>query len=86
MSLAQFAHSWKTAWEPTVIRRAVIMAAIVGSILVTINHGTCIWQGCFGRTCLIQSLLTFFVPYAVSTVSSVQAIHCRARRASGGSA
>ena len=67
-----------TQWP--VVRRSLIMAVIVGSILVTINHGMCITKAMFNMTCLFQSVLTFFVPYAVSTVSSVLAIMDRRQR------
>ena len=76
---AEIPSIFRLAFEASVVRRALIMAAIVGTILVAINHGTCIMCGKFGTRCLIQSSLTFFVPYAVSTISSVQAVKCRAR-------
>ena len=57
-----------------VVMRATLMAAIVGTILVLINHGLCIYHGKFGLMCSLQTVLTFMVPYAVSTVSSVLAM------------
>jgi hypothetical protein len=57
-----------------VVRRALFMAVVVGTILVLINHGLCIYSGKFGLTCFCQTVLTFMVPYAVSTVSSVLAM------------
>jgi hypothetical protein len=62
------------ALRPEVVKRAMVIALIVGGILIAINHGTCIVMGEFSPTCLVQSLLTFMVPYAVSTVSSVLAV------------
>ena len=59
-------------WE--VVRCALVMSAIVGTILVTINHAKCVCMGMFDTTCLIQSILTYMVPYCVSTISSVLAI------------
>jgi len=70
------------ALRPEVVKRAVILAVIVGGILIGINHGTCIVTRKFNVTCLIQSGLTFFVPYAVSTISSVMAINCQNRSGS----
>lgn len=67
-------YDFKLALEASVVRRALVMAAIVGTILVFINHGMCIVNGKFGGMCLFQSALTFFVPYAVSTISSVMAM------------
>ncbi len=64
------------AFQAKVAKRAIIMAVIVGGILIGINHGNCIVKGDFNSACLLQSVLTFFVPYTVSTVSSVMAIRC----------
>ena len=57
-----------------VVMRATFMAAIVGTVLVLINHGMCIYSGHFGFMCFCQTVLTFMVPYVVSTVSSVLAM------------
>jgi len=57
------------------------MSLIVGTVLVLINHGMCIYSGHFGFTCFWQSALTFLVPYAVSTISSVLAMSDLARQA-----
>lgn len=68
------------ALEFNVIRRAVIMALIVGTVLVFINHcNCCLINGTFGLGCAVKSILTFFVPYAVSTISSVLAIKGQAK-------
>jgi len=61
------------AFRGCVVKRALVLSAIVGTILVAINHGNCIVLGHFGFTCAVQSALTFLVPYCVSTVSSVLA-------------
>lgn len=57
----------------SVVRRSLIMAAIVGPILISINHVNCLVVGCFGWQCVSKSFLTLLVPYCVSTVSSVLA-------------
>ncbi len=59
-------------WD--VVRCALVMSAIVGTVLVAINHGYCVCKGMFGYVCLGQSMLTYLVPYCVSTISSVLAI------------
>ena len=65
---------FQDAFQRSVVRRALIMAAVVGMILVAINHGMCLFKGHFNSVCLLQSALTFLVPYMVSTVSSVLAM------------
>lgn len=71
-SLIQFAFCWP------VVRRAIVLALIVGTLLILINHGTCILKSHFSFTCAWQSALTFLVPYGVSTVSSVLAMASQA--------
>jgi hypothetical protein len=64
----------KYAFQWPVVRRSLILAAIVGSLLIAINHGSCVASGHFSSSCMVQSGLTFFVPYFVSTISSVLAM------------
>ncbi len=71
------------AFDRCVVIRATYMALIVGTILALINHGVCIVHGKFGLTCLFQTVLTFMVPYFVSTVSSVLAISDSDRQSIG---
>ncbi len=66
-----------TAREPAVVRRALRVAGVVGPILISINHGTAILRGDVTIQRVLQMLLTVIVPYAVSTYSSVGAIHER---------
>ena len=66
-----------TAREPAVVRRAASVAAVVGPVLIAINHGPAILRGDVTVPRVLQMLLTVFVPYAVSTYSSVGAIHAR---------
>lgn len=62
---------FRVAFQRSVVRRSLIIAAVVGAILVAINHGRCILMGEFCSTCAVQSGLTLLVPYCVSTVSCV---------------
>jgi hypothetical protein len=66
------------ALEKTVVRRACLCALIVGAIQVTINHGDALIQGNVTPSRVIRMILTMFVPYMVSTVSSVRAMQQRA--------
>lgn len=62
---------FRVAFQKSVVRRSLIIAAVVGVILVAINHGPCILAGEFCSTCAVQSVFTVLVPYCVSTVSCV---------------
>lgn len=64
-SVFNVAFSWR------VVRRSLIMSAIVGTILIAINHANCIAAGKFGSACALKSILTLIVPYCVATVSCV---------------
>ena len=61
------------ALEWPVVRRSLIMSGVVGFVLMMINHGMCIYMNKFTPSCFWQCVVTFFVPYAVSTISSVLA-------------
>ena len=57
-----------------VVVRALKFAVIVGAILIGINHGDAIFGGEINASRMAKMVLTVFVPYAVSTASSVAAI------------
>jgi hypothetical protein len=64
----------REATAPTVVKRALTYALIVGTVLITINHGDAIVRGNVDTTRLLKMGLTVMVPYLVSTFSSVGAI------------
>ncbi len=63
------------ATHPSTVRRARQTALIVGTILLVINHGPAILAGQLTGERVFQILLTFLVPYTVSTISSVATRH-----------
>ena len=67
--------SWiRMALEPGVVRRALLFAAIVGPVLIAINHWDAILRGDIEPGRLLKMALTVAVPYLVSTFSSVGAL------------
>ena len=70
--------SFRLATSPDVVRRALWYAVIVGAILIAINHGDALARADLDASRLIKMALTVLVPYAVSTLSSVQALRGRA--------
>ena len=56
-----------------VLRRAIIIALIVGSILTMINQGDILLTGAVTPLVVLQICLTYTVPYSVSTVSALAA-------------
>ncbi len=57
-----------------VVISALKIALVVGSILALINHGGNILELNLSRGSLLQIVLTYMVPYSVSTYSSVRAL------------
>jgi hypothetical protein len=66
-----------TAIRASVVWRSVRLAVIVGTILTFINHGDVILAGNVQAIHVSKILLTFCVPYVVSTIASVGAIRSR---------
>ncbi len=56
------------------VHRSLRIAAVVGSILVTINYGDGILAGTIGRLEIIKISLTYCVPYCVATYAAVSAL------------
>jgi hypothetical protein len=69
------------ATRPAVVRRALKYALIVGTLLILINHGDAILRGEVTIDRLLRMGLTTLVPYAVSTLSSVEALRSAERDA-----
>ena len=68
------------ALRPSVVKRALKFAVVVGIVLISINHGDAILKGEVTRNRLFKMALTVLVPYIVSTLSSVQAMREAAAR------
>ena len=69
----------EVATSGPVVRRALLYLLIVGGVLVAINHGDALLRGDIDGVRLFKIMLTPFVPYVVSTLSSVSAIRAAAR-------
>lgn len=64
----------RNLWLPTVRRRALRMALVVGSVLVAINYGDRLLAGSLGGRDLLKIALTYCVPFCVSAYSSALAL------------
>lgn len=62
------------ALKPSVVKRALKYAVVVGSILIAINHSDAFLRGDLPPARLFRMGLTMLVPYVVSTLSSVGAM------------
>jgi len=70
-------ETFRLAMQPSVVKRALKYAFVVGLILITINHSDAILHGDVNRARLFKMALTVMVPYIVSTLSSVGALRDR---------
>lgn len=62
------ARFWRAATQAATVRRALKVAAIVGTVLIVINQGDRILAGTWPPVWKIA--LTYLVPYSVSTYSA----------------
>ena len=69
------------AFSRQVVPRAARVAFIVGTILAFINHGDKILAMSLSSHDLFKVILTYLVPYGVSTWSAVRAIEASASKA-----
>jgi hypothetical protein len=67
----------RVARRPSIVRRALRYAIVVGAVLITINHGDAILRMDLSLARVLRMALTVMVPYLVSTASSVAAIRER---------
>jgi hypothetical protein len=67
-------RTWRLMTRETVVRRAVLCGISVGALLIAINHGDAILRHEFTPQRIFKMCLTPWVPYFVSTFSSVAAI------------
>ncbi len=64
----------KTWFRKDIAKRALRVSLVVGTLLVLINHGEDFLGGTSKGTAIYQIVLTYLVPYCVSTYSSVMTL------------
>ena len=62
------------AFKPSIVKRSLKYAIVVGSILIAINHSDAILNRSVSFARFLRMMLTVLVPYTVSTLSSVGAL------------
>ena len=65
------ANAWERMRDPQVVRLALKVALFVGTILNLINHFDLLLGAPVSSGTLLQIVLTYFVPYCVSTHGQV---------------
>lgn len=72
---ARSVKDWlKTALRPDILRRSLLTALVVGTLLALINHGDRLLAGDLDRGAVTKILLSYAVPLAVASWSAVQAL------------
>jgi hypothetical protein len=69
----------RLAADPTVVRRGLAFSAVVGTVLVAVNHGDALMQGDISIMRAVKMIVTMLIPYCVSTISSVGAMQTARR-------
>ena len=67
-------RTFTLASDPSIVKRGLQYSIVVGTVLVLINHGDRLLKGTVSSYQWWQIVLTYAVPYIVSSLSSVQAI------------
>ncbi len=67
-------HWLSIALRRDIVTRARKVSLLVGTILVAINQGDALLAGALSVPLLAKIMLTYCVPYAVSTYASVESI------------
>ena len=62
------------ALRPDIVRRGAKVALVVGTVLTAINQGDVVASGEMTLGITLKILMTFCVPYCVSTYASVTAL------------
>jgi hypothetical protein len=56
--------------KPQVVRKALLVAGVVGALLVLLNQGDLCWSGQVGGRVLVKSLLTPTIPFCVTMLGA----------------
>jgi hypothetical protein len=82
MTVSGFQTWLQLALRRDVVLRATRVALLVGTILALINHGDRLMYGGLEANDYLKIVLTYFVPYCVSTFASVQTVRHHGRHPS----
>lgn len=62
------------ALRPEVFKTAIKVSLIIGTVLALINHGPALLSLSLSTQNVVQIILTYLVPYGVSSYSAIQII------------
>ena len=67
-------HWFAIAFQAEIVKRSLRISLVVGSLLTLINNADVIWSDGVDLVLSLKVLLTYSVPYAVSTYASVSTV------------
>ncbi|MSR13350.1 MAG: hypothetical protein EXR86_02080 [Gammaproteobacteria bacterium] len=70
----RFASWWKYVCDRGVVRRAVKVAFVVGTVLAVINYGDRFLSDSLSSRDLLKIAITYLVPYCVATYSAASVL------------
>lgn len=73
-AVGQMQTWFKLALQPAVVRRSLKVSLLVGTLLTLINQLPRLLEQPLNMAIVLQIILTYMVPYAVSTYSAVEAL------------
>lgn len=73
--MASRSESLRMTFSPRAVRRSLIVALIIGTVLNGINQGTAIWRG--AEVDWWRAMLTYCVPFIVASYGSYGALRQR---------
>ena len=65
---ARFVDAWQYCAQPTRLRRTVMIALVVGTILTMINQGDVFLSGSATVATVVKTALNYVVPFVVSNL------------------
>jgi len=69
---------FRLALRKDILQRGIKIGVVVGTLLTAINYGDVLLAGEFVQVLLWKILLTYCVPFCVSTYASVEAVRAAA--------
>jgi hypothetical protein len=65
---------WMSARRPNVLRRCLVVAAVVGTILTAVNLGDVIWRGAIDLPVVLKIGANYVIPFVVSNVGAMTSL------------
>jgi hypothetical protein len=65
---------WRSACRPAVLRRCVVVALVVGTLLSLLNQGDAIIAGRFDRVAMLRIIGNYLIPFVVANLGAMTSL------------